>query len=202
MLEYASGVHQEANEQTQRLHKYFDVLFHYTIIIFYHTMKLLGVYWFHFVRRSVRLSVHLSCIPCPLCSTYSSGWIHFIYIHLIKQFLKVCRVSNFSKTFKIWIFWQFFKFCNLLDFVLFWLGIWCQSLVWVIMGRVFQNAGVLVVLVLFCFEYKSACIILYMGSLKCKISNIFHFRDLLNVYFLAPYHSDIIWQFILSAAFN
>ena len=43
-------------------------------------------------------------------------------------------------------FWQFFKICNF-DFV-FWLGIWCESLVWVIMGwrGVFQNAGVLVVL--------------------------------------------------------
>ena len=40
-----------------------------------------GVYWFH----SVRLSVRPSCIPCPLCSAYSSGWIHFIFIHLIKQ---------------------------------------------------------------------------------------------------------------------
>ena len=43
-------------------------------------------------------------------------------------------------------FWQFFKIC---DFVLFWLGIWCESLVWVIMGRrgLSQNAGILVVLV-------------------------------------------------------
>ena len=31
-------------------------------------------------------------------------------------------------------FWQFFWICNF-DFVLFWLGIWCESLVWVIMGR-------------------------------------------------------------------
>ena len=34
----------------------------------------------------------LSCILCPLCSTYSSGWIHFIFIHLIKQLQKMCRV--------------------------------------------------------------------------------------------------------------
>ena len=47
-----------------------------------------GVYWFH----SVRPSVHPSRIPCPLCSTYSSGLIHFIFIHLIKQLQKVCRV--------------------------------------------------------------------------------------------------------------
>ena len=46
-------------------------------------------------------------------------------------------------------FWQFLSICNF-DFVLFWLGIWCESLVWVIMGRrwVSQNAGVLVVLVM------------------------------------------------------
>ena len=43
----------------------------------------LGVYWFHSVRPSV---------PCPLCNAYSSGWIHFIFIHLIKQLQKVCRV--------------------------------------------------------------------------------------------------------------
>ena len=40
-----------------------------------HTSKLLGVYWFH----SVRLSVHPSRIPCPICSIYSSGWILFIF---------------------------------------------------------------------------------------------------------------------------
>ena len=52
------------------------------------TMKLLGVYCFHSVRPSVRLC----CIRCPLCSTYSSGWIHFIFIHLIKQLQGMCRV--------------------------------------------------------------------------------------------------------------
>ena len=52
-----------------------------------------GVYWFHSVRPSVRLSVRPSRIPRPLCSAYSSGWIHFIFIHLIKQLQKVCRVS-------------------------------------------------------------------------------------------------------------
>ena len=51
-----------------------------------------GVYWFHSVRPSVCPSVRLSRIPCPLCSTYSFGWIHFIFIHLIKQLQKVCRV--------------------------------------------------------------------------------------------------------------
>ena len=91
-----------------------------------------------------------SRIPCPLCSFYSSGWIHFIFMHLIKQLQKVCHVQSFLPNFKNFKFWQFFKICNF-DFVLFWLGIWCESLVWVIMGRrgVSQNAGILVVLVYF-----------------------------------------------------
>ena len=56
---------------------------------------------------------------------------------------------NFLAKFQKWIFGNFFKICNF-DFVLFWLGIWRESLVWV--GNhgavgVSQNAGVLVVLV-------------------------------------------------------
>ena len=42
--------------------------------------------------HSVRPSVCRSRITCPLCSAYSSGWIHFIFIHLIKQLHKMCRV--------------------------------------------------------------------------------------------------------------
>ena len=53
------------------------------------------------VRPSVGLSVCLSIrpsrIPCLLCSAYSSGWIHFIFIHLIK----VCHVWSFLQNFKI-----------------------------------------------------------------------------------------------------
>ena len=65
-----------------------------------------GVYWFTpSIRRSVRLSVCLSVrpsrIPCPLCNAYSSGWIHFIFIHLIKQLQKVCCVWSFLQNFKI-----------------------------------------------------------------------------------------------------
>ena len=37
------------------------------------------------VHPSVRPSVRPSSrIPCPLCSAFSSGWIHFIFTHLIK----------------------------------------------------------------------------------------------------------------------
>ena len=75
-------------------------------------------------------SVRPPHISCLLCSAYSSGWIHFIFIHLIEQLQKVCGLQNF----KIWISGNFLKICNF-DFVLFWLGIWCESQVWVIMGR-------------------------------------------------------------------
>ena len=58
-------------------------------------------------------SVRPSRIPCPLCSAYSFGWIHFIFIHLIKQLQKVCRVWSFWQDLKIWIFGNFLKFVTL-----------------------------------------------------------------------------------------
>ena len=93
---------------------------------------------------SVCPSVRPSRIPCLLCSTYSSGWIRFIFMHLIRQLKKVCRVYISCKISKLQ-FLVIFKICNF-DFVFFWLGIWCESLVWVIIRwrRVSQNAGVLV----------------------------------------------------------
>ena len=106
---------------------------------------------------SVRLSVcpsirpasvpRPSRIPCLLCSAYSSGGsISILYI-LSSNFRRcdACKVSCKILKFE---FLAFFKICSL-DFVLFWLWIWCESLVWVIMGRrgVSQNASVLVVLV-------------------------------------------------------
>ena len=42
--------------------------------------------------QEVRPSICLSHIPCPLCSTYSSGCSHLIFIHLIEQLQKMCRV--------------------------------------------------------------------------------------------------------------
>ena len=65
-----------------------------------------GLYWFHSIRPSVRLLPVQTCIiwwvvhtercqshiPCLLCSAYSYGWIHFIFIHLIQQLQKVCCV--------------------------------------------------------------------------------------------------------------
>ena len=97
---------------------------------------------------SVRLSVRPSILHpvSPLCSTYSSGWIHS-YLYILSSNFRRC-VACFLQNFKTWIFCNFFKFVTLswdLTFF-FWLGIWCESLVWVIMGQqgVFQNAGVLV----------------------------------------------------------
>ena len=48
------------------------------------------------------LSLPPSRIPCPLCSSYSSCWIHFIFIHLIKQLRRCvackvsCKISKFD----------------------------------------------------------------------------------------------------------
>ena len=129
--------------------------------------KVVGrVYWFHSIHLSVHLSIRLSICPsrilCPLCRAYSSCWIYVIFIHLIKQLQKVCKVT--CKILNL-NFWQFFKICNF-DFVLFWLGIWCEPLVWIIMGwwGVSQNAGVLVVLVLDCIITALYCI--FLSSIK------------------------------------
>ena len=76
------------------------------------------------------------------------GSILYLYI-LSSEFRRcvACRVSC-----KVWKyeFLPIFQNRNF-DFVLFWLGIWCESLVWVIMGwwGGSQNAGILVVLVQF-----------------------------------------------------
>ena len=109
-------------------------------------------------------SVRPSCILCPLCSAYSSGWIHFILIQCTSYHAtseSVLRVMFLAK-FKNLNFWQIFKICN---FVLLWLGIWCESLVWVIMRQqgVSQNAGILVVLVSSKFHWSFVP--------KCPIDN-------------------------------
>ena len=131
-----------------------------------------------FVRRP-------SCIPCPLCSAYSSGWIHCIFIHLYQATSEGVSHIKLLAKFQNLNFWQYFKICNF-DFVMFWLGIWCESLVWVFMGQrgVSQNTSVLVVLVnlghgisieneIFslqemCFENVFACIYVYMYCMTIK----------------------------------
>ena len=100
------------------------------------------------VRPSVRSSV-----PHPVSAYSSVGSISYLYI-LSNNFRRcvACKVScKFSKFEFLAIF---FIICNF-DFVLFWLGIWCESPVWVIMGRrgVSQNARVLVVIVYHVFVH-------------------------------------------------
>ena len=62
-------------------------------------------------------------------------------------------------------FCQFFKTCNF-DFVLFWLRIWCEPLVWIIMGwrRASQNAGVSVVLVVVSYRWIS--------PISCQVTSL------------------------------
>ena len=127
------------------------------ILILYHTPHTTkGVYWFHSVhpsvrpsvppsvRPSVRLSVRLSIRPASrvhsVAPTVLVGSIS--YLHILSSTIGRCVTCKVS--------------CKISKFVLFWHGIWCESLVWVIMGRpgVSQNAGVLVVLV---FSHLIGC---------------------------------------------
>ena len=56
------------------------------------TTKWFGWGWVGDILVSLCLSFCLSRIRCPLCSAYSSGWIHFLFTHHIKQLQKVCRM--------------------------------------------------------------------------------------------------------------
>ena len=101
---------------------------------------------------SVGLSVRPS-VPHPVSALWRlQFWLDPFHIYTSYQATSEGVLCvNFLAKFKNVNFWQFFKICNF-DFVLFWLGIWCESLVWVIMGRrgVSQNAGILVVLASLC----------------------------------------------------
>ena len=125
------------------------ILLSFELLLYPCTMKLLGEKLVS-LRPSVRPSVRPSRIPCPLCSAYSSR-LDPIHIYTSYQATSegVSCVKFFAK-FTNLNFWQFFQIC-VFGFVLFSLVIWCESLVWVIMGRreVSQNAGVLVFL--YCF---------------------------------------------------
>ena len=114
-----------------------------------HTTKLLGGILVS-VRPSVRLFVRPASRVHCVAPTDLIGSISYLYI-LSSNFRRCvackvsCKILKFVKKF-------FCKICNF-DFVLFWLGIWCEPPVWGTMGRwgVSQNAGVLVVLVLYQF---------------------------------------------------
>ena len=109
--------------------------------------KLLGVYWFQSIHLSVRPSIRPYVCPascgCFVMPAVLVGSISYLYI-LSGNFRRFVAYNVSCKKFKNLNFGQFFEIFNL---VLFWLGIWCESLVWVIMGRqgISQNAGVLVV---------------------------------------------------------
>ena len=109
------------------------------------------------IHLSVRPSVCLSVRPCVRPSvdkTVSALYLPQYWsdpFHICTSYQAtsegVLRVRVIAK-FQNLNFFQIFGICDF-DFVFLWPGIWCESLVWVIMGRrgVSQNAGVLVVLV-------------------------------------------------------
>ena len=55
--------------------------------------EVVGVYWFHSIRPSVRLSVRLSRLPWPLCNIYSSRWILSILATNDHYHERVCRTQ-------------------------------------------------------------------------------------------------------------
>ena len=98
------------------------------------------------VRRSVRPASPVRSVA----HTVLVGSVS--YLCILSSNFRRCVACNVScKISKFEFLAIFFLICNF-DSVLFWLGIWCESLVWVIMGQrgVSQNAGILVVLVSFC----------------------------------------------------
>ena len=108
------------------------------------TTKLLGVYWFHSVRPSVPRPYRV-CPPSYVRSVAPTVLVGSIsYLHILSSNFRRCVPCQVSCK----IYGNFLKYVSF-NIVLFWLGIWCESLVWVITGRrgVSQNAGVLVVLV-------------------------------------------------------
>ena len=65
-------------------------------------------------RPSVRLSVRPSRILCPLCSAWlSSGWIHFTFMHRIKQHKRCVTCKVYCGILKFEFLSFFFKFIAL-----------------------------------------------------------------------------------------
>ena len=132
------------------------------------TTKLLGGYTGF--TPSVRPSVHPS-VPHPVSALQRlQFWLDPFHIYISYQATSedVSHVKFLAK-FQNLYFWQILKICNF-DIVLFSLGIWCESLIWVNTGwkhyhlaiagdnhgaaGVTQNAGVLVVLVTLSFHKR------------------------------------------------
>ena len=84
------------------------------------------------IRPSVCPSVRPSVRPASrVCSVAPTVLVWSIsYLHILPNSFRCVACKVFCK---IWIFGSFFKICSF-HFVLFWHGIWCESLVWVIMG--------------------------------------------------------------------
>ena len=129
--------------------------------LLYHTTKLLGgilVSLRPSICSSVHPSVHPPRIPCLLCSAYSSGWIHFIFNILLCNFRK-CVASKIScKISKLKFLAIFLKFETLtLTWDLKWITAVSNheavGVVGVVGVEVSQNAGVLIVLVLYIFMF-------------------------------------------------
>ena len=55
------------------------------------------------------------------------------YLHILLMNFRRCVTCNVAAKFKKLNFWQIFQICCF-DLVLFWLGIWYESIVWLIMG--------------------------------------------------------------------
>ena len=102
---------------------------------FNYTTNFVGVYWFRSVRSFVCPTVRPS-VPHPMSALQSlQFWLDPFDVYPSYQATSegVSRVK-FLAQFQNLDFWLFVLICNF-DIVLFWLGFWCESLVWVIMGR-------------------------------------------------------------------
>ena len=115
-------------------------------------------------------------------SSYSSyGHLSISYLYILSSNFRRCVTYNVScEMLKFEFFSNFFKTFNF-DFVSFRLGIWCESLIWIIMGwqGVSQTTGVLVVLVIvitcgpLCYHQLPQTN--FWGSL---LRNTWHFGDM------------------------
>ena len=91
---YGRGSTSQQDPRYGQIHVHcFSVVFHrrfYWFIIPPEQRSCWGVYWFHSVRPSVRLSRLL----CPLCNIYSSGWILSILATNDHYHERVCRTQD------------------------------------------------------------------------------------------------------------
>ena len=110
-----------------------------------------GVYRFYHAGLSVCGRNH-----CPLGIFNNMCWIYFISIILSSNSKKCVACKGL---YKIIIFSKFLKLMT----VLIWLGIWYESIVWVIMEwrGISQNAGILVALV---SDSRSTLIVVISGE--------------------------------------